>query len=166
MLCTGRDITLFISVITMLMRAFVLLFSILSLPIVLLSTYSLFSPSSSVSLLYFTLAVPMCKCSGKYSCTSSPVPIGILNGTCFFCETGWLLLRSKICLLKLTNIINTLLRSHPSATLVTVRNSSLAAARPQLVQRRPAATTIYTTQPRQTIVQQPVYRLASTQCTS
>ena len=37
--------------------------------------------SSSVSLSYFILAVPMRECLGKYSCMSSPFPIAILNGT-------------------------------------------------------------------------------------
>ena len=52
-----------------------LLFSILT---------PLFLPSSSVSLSYFSLAVPMRKCLGKHSCMSSPFPIAILNGTFFF----------------------------------------------------------------------------------
>ena len=52
-----------------------LLFSILT---------PLFLPSSSVSLSYFVLAVPMRECLGKHSCMSSPFPITILNGTCFF----------------------------------------------------------------------------------
>ena len=43
-----------------------------------------FLPSSSVSLSYFVLAVPMRECLGKHSCMSSPFPIAILNGTCFF----------------------------------------------------------------------------------
>ena len=41
----------------------------------------LFLPSSSVSLFYFNLAVPMRGCLGKHSCMSSPFSIGILNGT-------------------------------------------------------------------------------------
>ena len=41
--------------------------------------------TSSVSLSYFILAVPMHECLGKYSCTSSPFPIAILNGTYFPC---------------------------------------------------------------------------------
>ena len=45
---------------------------------------SLFLPPSSVSLSYFILAVPIRKCLGKHSCTSSPFPIAILNGTSFF----------------------------------------------------------------------------------
>ena len=44
----------------------------------------LFSPSSSVSLSYFILAVPMRECLGKYSCMSSLFPIAILNGTSSF----------------------------------------------------------------------------------
>ena len=43
----------------------------------------LFLPSSSVSLSYFILAIPMRKCLGKHSCMSSPFLIGILNGTLF-----------------------------------------------------------------------------------
>ena len=43
---------------------------------VLLSTFILiFLPSSSVSLSYFNLAVPMRKCSGEHSCMSSPFSI-------------------------------------------------------------------------------------------
>ena len=50
---------------------------------VLLSTIILlFLLSSSVSLSYFNLAVPMRKCLGKYSCMRSPFSIAILNGTC------------------------------------------------------------------------------------
>ena len=41
-------------------------------------------PSSSVSLSYFILAVPMRYCLGKHSCMSSPFPKAILNGTIFF----------------------------------------------------------------------------------
>ena len=54
-----------------------LLFSILT---------PLFLPSSSVSLSYFVLAVPMRECLGKHSCMSSPCPIAILNGTLHFRE--------------------------------------------------------------------------------
>ena len=43
----------------------------------------LFCVSSSVSLSYFILAVPMRECVGKYS-LSSPFPIAILNGTSSF----------------------------------------------------------------------------------
>ena len=52
-----------------------LLFSILT---------PLFLPSSSVTLSYFIIAVPMCGCLGEHSCTSSLFTIAILNGTCFF----------------------------------------------------------------------------------
>ena len=52
-----------------------LLFSILT---------SLFLSSSSVSLSYFGLAVPIRECLGKHSCMSSPFPIAILNGTSSF----------------------------------------------------------------------------------
>ena len=41
----------------------------------------LFKSSSSVSLSYFILAVPMRECLGKHVCMSSPYPIAILNGT-------------------------------------------------------------------------------------
>ena len=44
----------------------------------------LFLPSSSVSVSYFILAVPMRECLGKHSCMSPPFPIAILNGTCLF----------------------------------------------------------------------------------
>ena len=47
-------------------------------------THALFLPSSSVSLSYFIVAVPMHKCLGKHSCMSSPFPIAILNDTFFF----------------------------------------------------------------------------------
>ena len=40
--------------------------------------------TSSDSLSYFILAVPMCECLGKQWCMSSPFPIAILNGTFFF----------------------------------------------------------------------------------
>ena len=46
----------------------------------------LFLPSSSVSLSYFVLAVPMLECLGKHPCMSSPCPIAILNGTFLFRE--------------------------------------------------------------------------------
>ena len=49
---------------------------------VLLSTFILLLPSSSVSLSNFYLAVPMRGCLGKHSCMSSPFPRAILNGTC------------------------------------------------------------------------------------
>ena len=52
-----------------------LLFSILT---------PLFCSSSSVPLSYFSLAVPMRECLGKYSFVSSPFPIAILNGTSSF----------------------------------------------------------------------------------
>ena len=41
----------------------------------------LFLPSSSVSLSYFVLVVPIPECSGKHSCRSSTFIIAILNGT-------------------------------------------------------------------------------------
>ena len=48
----------------------------------------LFLPSSSVSLSYFVLAVPMRECLGKHSCMSSPFPLAILNATCFFSDSA------------------------------------------------------------------------------
>ena len=57
----------------------------LFVPALLLSILKpLFLPSSSVSLSYFVLAVPMHKCLEKHSCMSSPCPIAILNGTFLF----------------------------------------------------------------------------------
>ena len=44
----------------------------------------LFLPSSSVSLFYFILTVPMQECLGNRSCMSSAFPVAILNGSCFF----------------------------------------------------------------------------------
>ena len=50
---------------------------------VLPSTFILlFLLSSSVSLSYFNLAVPMRKCLGRHSCMSSPFSMVILNLTC------------------------------------------------------------------------------------
>ena len=60
---------------------------LLFVPAFLLSILTpLFLPSSSVSLSYFVLAVPMRECLGKHSCMSSPCPIAILNGTFLFRE--------------------------------------------------------------------------------
>ena len=57
---------------------------LLFMPAVLFSVVTpLFCPSSSVSLSYFILAVPMRECLGKHSCMGSPFPIAILNGTSF-----------------------------------------------------------------------------------
>ena len=42
--------------------------------------------TSSVSLCYFILAVPMRECLGKHSCMSSPFPIAILNGTFYLAK--------------------------------------------------------------------------------
>ena len=44
----------------------------------------IFCASSSMSLSYFILAVPMRECLGKYSCMSFQFPIVILNGTSSF----------------------------------------------------------------------------------
>ena len=58
---------------------------LLFVPAVLFSILKpLFCVSSSVSLSYFVLAVPMHKCLGKHSCISSPCPIATLNGTFLF----------------------------------------------------------------------------------
>ena len=62
---------------------------LLFVPALLLSILTpLFLPSSSVSLCYFVLAVPMHECLGNHSCMSSPWPIEIQNGTFLFsrCE--------------------------------------------------------------------------------
>ena len=45
-------------------------------------------PSSSVSLSYFYLAVPMRVYLGKCSCMNSPFPIAILKDTCFFSDSA------------------------------------------------------------------------------
>ena len=59
----------------------------LFVPAVLFSILTpLFCVSSSVSLSYLILVVPMRKCLGKHSCMSSPFPIAILNGTFLFRE--------------------------------------------------------------------------------
>ena len=58
---------------------------LLFVPDVLFSILTpLFCVSSTVSLSYFILAVPMRKCLGKHSCMSSSFPIVILNDTFFF----------------------------------------------------------------------------------
>ena len=59
-----------------------LLFFMLILLLSILTHLSL--PSSSISLSYFILAVPMRECLEKHSCISSPFPIVILNGTFLF----------------------------------------------------------------------------------
>ena len=60
---------------------------LLLVPALLLSILKpLFLPSSSVSLSYFVLSVPMRECLGKYSCMSSPCPVAILNDTFLFRE--------------------------------------------------------------------------------
>ena len=59
---------------------------------VLLSTFiPLFLPSSSVSLSYFNLAVPMRGCFWKHSCMSSSFSIAILNGNLLSSGTNTLL---------------------------------------------------------------------------
>ena len=58
---------------------------LLFVPALLLSILTpLFLPSSSVSLSYFVLAVPIRECLGKHSCMSSAYPIAILNSTFIF----------------------------------------------------------------------------------
>ena len=59
---------------------------LLFVPALLLSILTPLLPSSSVSLSYFVLAVPMRECLGNHSCMSSPCPIAILNGPSFFRE--------------------------------------------------------------------------------
>ena len=57
---------------------------LLFVPALLISILTpLFLPSSSVSLSYFVLSVPMRECFGKHSCMSSQFPIAILNGIFF-----------------------------------------------------------------------------------
>ena len=54
-------------------------------PTFLFSILALLLPSSSASLFYFILAVPMRDCFGKHSCISSPFSIAILNGASASC---------------------------------------------------------------------------------
>ena len=56
-------------------------------PDLLLSMLTHLFLSSSLSLTYFILAVPMRKCLGKHSCMSS-FPIVILNDTSFFSNSA------------------------------------------------------------------------------
>ena len=58
---------------------------LLFVPAVLFSVLTpLFCVSSSVSLSYLIIAVPMRECLGKHSCMSFAFPIAILNGTSSF----------------------------------------------------------------------------------
>ena len=57
---------------------------IIFVPALLLSMLTHLFLSSSLSLSYFILAVPIRKCLGKHSCMSSSFPIFILNDTSFF----------------------------------------------------------------------------------
>ena len=58
---------------------------LLFVPAVLFSVLApLFCPSSSVSLSYFILAVPMRECLRKHSCMSSLFPVSVPNGTSLF----------------------------------------------------------------------------------
>ena len=58
---------------------------LLFVPAVMFSILTpLFCPSSSVSLSYLILVVPMRECLGKHSCMSSLFPIAILNDTSSF----------------------------------------------------------------------------------
>ena len=82
-----------------------LLFFVPSLILSILT--SLFLSSSSVSLSYFVLAVPMRECSGKHLCTSSPFPMAILNGNFFFREAKWSLLWPKLRLPKFNHTTTT-----------------------------------------------------------
>ena len=73
-------------------------------PALLLSILTpLFLQSSSVSLTYLILAVPLRVCLGKYSCTSSPFPIAILNGIFYSREAKQSLLWPKLRLSKLNH---------------------------------------------------------------
>ena len=58
-------------------------------PALLLSMLTHLFLSSSLSLSYFILAIPMRKCLGKHWCMSSSFPIAILNGTCFFRQCNY-----------------------------------------------------------------------------
>ena len=46
---------------------------------------------------YFTLAVPMQKCSGEYFCTRSSFPVAILNGTPFFLRDEIVIVLADAC---------------------------------------------------------------------
>ena len=64
------------------------------MPTIILSLFTfLFLPSSSVSLSYLILAVPMSECLVKHSCMSSAFPVATLDGTgslrCENSETFW-----------------------------------------------------------------------------
>ena len=60
------------------------------LPAVLLSIFTLLCfPSSSVSVSYFNLNVPMRKCSREHSCMSSTFLIAILNSICVLFSLSW-----------------------------------------------------------------------------
>ena len=58
------------------------------MPALLLSMLTHLFLSSSLSLSYFRLAVPMRKCLGKHSCMSFSFPIVILNDTSFFSDSA------------------------------------------------------------------------------
>ena len=60
----------------------------LLMPALLLSALTTLLHSSSVSLSYFNLAVPVRECLGKHSCMSSPFFIATLNGTFFLRSPG------------------------------------------------------------------------------
>ena len=54
----------------------------------LLNHLSIVHGGKTLTTFLFVLAVPMSECLGKHSCTSSPFPIAILNGTCFFSDSA------------------------------------------------------------------------------
>ena len=88
------------------------------LPAVLLPIFSvLVLRSSSVSLCYFILAVPMRKCSGKHSCMSFYFPAAIPNRTYFFRDAKWSLfgptLRLSKTKLKKVKVKSSMSRSLP-----------------------------------------------------
>ena len=58
------------------------------MPALLLSILTPLFLTSSVSLSYFILAVPMRKGLGKHSCMRSQFSIAILNGNCFLISPG------------------------------------------------------------------------------
>ena len=59
------------------------------MPASLLSMLKHLFLSSSLSVSYFILAVPMRKCLGKHSCMSSSFPIVTLNDTSFFQQCSY-----------------------------------------------------------------------------
>ena len=76
------------------------------MPTLLFSIFTSFClPSSSVSLPYFILTVPMHKCLGEHLCMSSTFYIAILNGTPFFSSPIINLVLVGKCYMRLNTII-------------------------------------------------------------